>query len=123
VPQNYHDFPLNVGEWLYVLTQEVTVNVPAAQKDVNVENDAAFSSGMPVWIKDSAHSEWGKVASVLGNVVTLQANLQYSYFTAKDATIDLPDIDFGRAAFAAAFDIEYLYEAYPGSFRFRKLLY
>ena len=67
---------------------------------------------MPVWVKDSAHSEWNQVASVLGNVVTLSANLQNTYYTAKGAEIDHPDTDFGRAAFAAAFAIEYLCEAY-----------
>lgn len=67
---------------------------------------------MPVWIRDSAHSEWNEVDSVLGNVVTLRANLQTTYWVAKGAHVDHPDPSFGRAAFAAAFATEYLCDAY-----------
>ncbi len=67
---------------------------------------------MPVWIKDSAHSEWNEVDSVVGNVVTMKTNLTYTYYVAKGAIVDYPDATFGKAAFAAAFSVEYLYEAY-----------
>ncbi|MDD2778453.1 MAG: hypothetical protein PHI16_06165, partial [Methanocellales archaeon] len=112
VPQNYHDFCYYIGEWLYVATAEVSLDAPAAQKNVTVEDGSVFAAGMPVWIKDSAHSEWNEVASVLGDVVTMVNNLQYTYYIAKDAEIDHPDATFGKAAFAAAFALEYLYEAY-----------
>ncbi len=67
---------------------------------------------MPVWIKDSAYSEWNEVDSVLGDVVTMKTNLAHTYYIAKDAEVDHPDTTYGRAAFAAAFATEYLYEAY-----------
>ena len=112
MPQNYHDFVFYIGEWLYVATADVTLDAPAAQKDVTVEDGSLFAADMPVWIKDSAHSEWNEVDSVLGNVVTMKTNLQYTYYTAKGAVVDHTDLSFGRAAFAAAFALEYLYEAY-----------
>ena len=112
MPQDYHDFCLYFGEWLYAVTADVILDAPEAQKNMTVENGALFAANMPVWIKDSAHSEWNYVDSVLDNVVTLKNNLQYTYYVAKGAEVDHPDTSFGKAAFASAFALEYLYEAY-----------
>lgn len=112
VPQSYHDFIYYYSPWLYVITTTMTSDAAASQKNVAVVDGTLFSANMPVQIYDSVHSEWNEVDSVALNVVTMKNNLANTYYTAKGGTVDHPEIAYGKAAFAAAFAIEYLCEAY-----------
>jgi hypothetical protein len=93
----------------------MTQNASAGQKDVTVADGSKFQAGFPVEIKDDAHSEWNTVASIAGNVLTMQNNLAYTYYVAKNGKVEGPDPSFGRGAFPAAFAIDFLYEAYSAS--------
>ena len=112
VPDAYYQFVMHYAPYFYVITTAMTADPPSGQKNVTVASGALLSAGMPVEIKDSAHSEWNEVDSVLGNVVTMVNNLAYTYYVAKGGTVDHPDIAYGKGAFPAAFAIEFLYEAY-----------
>jgi len=106
---------MHYAPWFYVLTTAMAADPPGGQKDILVTDGMQFSANMPAEIKDSAHSEWNEVDSVLGNVVTMKNNLAYTYYVAKGGTVDHPDISFMKGAFPAAFAIEFLYEAYSAS--------
>ncbi|MCJ7763191.1 hypothetical protein MUP38_07045 [Candidatus Bathyarchaeota archaeon] len=111
-PQAYYDFVYYYAPWYYVLSALITGDATAGQKEVTVTNGALFLAGMPVEIKDSAHSEWNTVDSVLVNVVTMTTNLAYTYYVAKDGAVDHPDIAYGKGTFPAAFAIEFFYDYY-----------
>jgi len=113
VAEAYYEFVMHYAPWFYVITTAMTEDAAAEQKDVTVADGTKFSAGMPVEIKDSAHSEWNEVDSVAGNVVTMKNNLAYTYYVAKGGTVDHGDNSFGKGAFPAAFGIEFLSEAYP----------
>jgi hypothetical protein len=106
---------MHYAPWFYVITTAMAADPPAGQKNVTVTDGSKFSVGMPVEIKDSAHSEWNEVDSINGNVLTMKNNLQYTYYVNKGGTVDHPDKDYGKGAFPAAFAIEFLYEAYSAS--------
>lgn len=112
VPDAYYEFAMNYAPWYYVVPATLVADAPSGQEDVTVTDGSKFSADMPCEIKDSAHSEWNEVDSVLGDVVTMKNNLAYTYYVAKGATVDHGDKDFGKGAFPAAFAIEFLYEAY-----------
>lgn len=115
VPSAYYEYIMHYAPWYYVLTAAMAADPPGGQKDVLVTDGTQFSANMPAEIKDSAHSEWNEVDSVLGNVVTMKNNLAYTYYVAKGGTVDHADISFGKGAFPAAFAIEFLTEAYSAS--------
>lgn len=115
VPTAYYDYVMQYAPWLYVVTTAMTADPPAGQKNVSVADGTKFSAGMHVEIKDSAHSEWNEVDSILGNVVTMKNNLAHTYYVAKGGTVDHGDTQYGKASFAAAFAIEFLYEAYSAT--------
>ncbi len=102
VPQAYHDFCYYYAPWLYITSATLTGNAAAGQKDIAVPDGTAFQANMPVEIKDNVHSEWNEVDSVLVNVVTLKTNLSHTYYTAKGAVAEHPDLAFGKTCFQAA---------------------
>ena len=95
--------------------QALTQDASSGQKSVTVSDGTKFQSGYPVQIKDNSNSEWNTVASVNGNVLTMQNNLSYAYFVAKSGVVEGPDPAFGRGAFPAAFAIDFLYQAYSST--------
>jgi len=115
VPQSYYDFIMHYAPYFYVIPTNMTQNASAGQKDVTVADGSKFKVEYPVQIQDDAHSEWNSVASINGNVLTMQNNLQYTYYVAKNGKVEGPDPSFGRGAFPAAFAIDFLYEAYSAS--------
>jgi hypothetical protein len=106
---------MHYAPWFYAITTAMAADPPAGQKNVTVTDGAKFSADMQVEIKDSAHSEWNEVDSVAGNVVTMKNNLAYTYYVAKGGTVDHGDKTYGKGAFAAAFAIEFLCEAYSAT--------
>ncbi|MBT0160775.1 hypothetical protein G4O51_12415 [Candidatus Bathyarchaeota archaeon A05DMB-2] len=112
VPNAYYDFVMQYAPYFYVIATKMSQDPPSGQKDVVVEDGSKFQVGYPVEIKDDAHAEWNKVASINGNVLTMENNLQYTYYVAKNGKVEGPNPDFGRGAFPAAFAIDFLYEAY-----------
>ncbi len=112
VPDAYFQFVMHYAPYYYVVPTNLAADAAAGQKNVTVADGSKFQADFPVEIKDSAHSEWSEVESVLGNVVTLKNNLANSYFIAKAGLMEGPDPAFGRGTFAAAFAIEFLCEAY-----------
>jgi hypothetical protein len=112
VPDAYFQFVMHYAPYYYVVPTNLAADAAAGQRNVTVADGSKFQADFPVEIKDSAHSEWGEVESVLGNVVTLKSNLANSYYIAKAALMEGPDPAFGRGTFAAAFAIEFLCEAY-----------
>ena len=112
VPDAYFQFVMHYAPYYYVVPTNLAADAAAGQKNVTVADGSKFKADFPVEIKDSAHSEWGEVESVLGNVVTIKSNLANSYFVSKAGLMEGPDPAFGRGTFAAAFAIEFLYEAY-----------
>jgi len=115
VPQAYYDFIMHYAPYFYVIPTLMTVDASAGQKNVTVADGSKFQAGYLVEIKDDAHSEWNTVASVAGNVVTMQNNLAYTYYVAKNGKVEGPDPAYGKGAFPAAFAIDFLYEAYSAS--------
>jgi len=115
VPNSYYEFVMNYAPWYYVVPTALAADAPSGQKDVTVADGSKFSADMPCEIKDSAHSEWNEVDSVLGNVVTMKNNLAYTYYVAKGGIVEHGDKDFGKGAFPAAFAIEFLYEAHSAA--------
>jgi hypothetical protein len=115
IPDAYYQFVMHYAPWFYVVTTSMAADPPAGQKNVTVMDGTKFQSGMVVEIKDSAHSEWNDVDSILGNIVTMKNNLVYTYYVAKGGTVDHGDLDFGKGVFPAAFAIEFLYEAYSAA--------
>jgi hypothetical protein len=115
VPQSYYDFIMKYAPYFYVIPTAITVDAPSGQKNVTVSDGTKFQANYPVQIMDDVHSEWNTVASVAGNVVTMQNNLAYTYYVAKNGKVEGPDPSFGRGAFPAAFAIDFLYQAYSTS--------
>jgi len=115
VPQSYYDFIMHYAPYFYVIPTAITVDAPSGQKNVTVADGTKFLSGYPVQIFDDAHSEWNTVASVAGNVVTMQNNLAYTYYVDKNGKVEDPDPAYGRGVFSAAFAIDFLYQAYSSS--------
>ncbi len=112
VPSAYFEFVMHYAPFFYIIPTNMTVDAAAGQKVVAVADGSKFQEDFPVQIKDSAHSEWNEVHSVLGNVVTLKNNLASTYYVAKGGLVEGPDPAFGRGAFAAAFAIEFLDAAF-----------
>lgn len=112
VPESYYQFVTHYAPYFYVIATAMAMDPPAGQKNVTVVDGSKFQSGYPVEIKDDAHSEWNRVAAVNGNVLTMENDLQYTYYVAKNGRVEGPDPDFGRGTFPAAFAIDFLYEAY-----------
>jgi len=112
VPSAYYDFVMQYAPYYYVIATAMAQDPPSGQKDVTVEDGSKFQVGYPVEVKDDAHSEWNKVAGINGNVLTMENNLQYTYYVAKNGRVEGPDLAFGRGAFPAAFAIDFLHEAY-----------
>jgi len=112
VPQSYYDFVMHYAPYYYVKTTAMTSSPPSGQKNVAVANGANFQAGYPVQIYDNNNSEWNVVASVNGNTLTMQNNLQNTYYTTAGGSVDGPDPAYGQGAFPAAFAIDFLYLAY-----------
>jgi len=112
VPDAYYEFVMHYAPFYYVVPTVLAIDASAGQKDVTVSDGSKFLANFPVQLKDSAHSEWAEVQSVLGNVVTMKNNLANTYYVSKGGLVEGPDPAFGRGAFAAAFAIDFLYEAY-----------
>ena len=115
VPQSYYDFIMQYAPYFYVNPTAITADAPSNQKNVTVADGTKFQANYPVQISDDAHSEWNKVASINGNVLTMQNNLAYTYYVAKNGKVEDPDPAFGKGAFPAAFAIDFLYQAYSAS--------
>jgi len=112
VPEAYYQFIMHYAPYFYVIATAMAQDPPAGQKNVVVEDGSKFQVGYPVEIKDDAHAEWNKVASINGNTLTMENNLQYTYYVNKNGRVEGPDPDFGRGAFPAAFAVDFLYQAY-----------
>jgi len=115
VPQAYYEFIIKYAPYFYVIPTVMTQDSPAGQKNVTVADGSNFQVGYPVEIKDDAHSEWNTVATINGNILTMQNNLQHAYYVSKNGKVESPDPDYGRGAFPAAFAIDFLYMAYSAS--------
>jgi len=112
VPEAYYQFITHYAPYFYVIATKMAQDPPSGQKNVTVADHSKFRAGYPVEIKDDAHAEWNKVASISGNVLTMENNLQYTYYVNKNGKVEGPDPAYGRGAFPAAFAIDFLYEAY-----------
>ena len=115
VPQAYYDFVMNYAPYFYVIPTSLAQDASSGQKNVTISDGSMFQSGYPVQIKDNSNSEWNTVASVNGNVLTMQNNLAYTYSVAKSGVVEGPDPAFGRGAFPTAFAIDFLYQAYSST--------
>jgi hypothetical protein len=115
VPEAYYQFIMHYAPYFYVIATAMTADPPSGQKNVTVADGSKFQAGYPVEIKDDAHAEWNKVASISGNVLTMETNFQQTYYVAKNGKVEGPDPAYGRGAFPAAFAIDFLYEAYYAS--------
>jgi hypothetical protein len=115
VPQTYYDFVMHYAPYFYVVPTGLAQDASSGQKNVTISDGSMFQSGYPVQIKDNSNSEWNTVASVNGNVLTMQNNLAYTYFVAKSGVVEGPDPAFGKGAFPAAFAIDFLYQAYSST--------
>jgi len=115
VPEAYYQFIMHYAPYFYVIATAMSQDPPSGQKNVTVADGTKFQVGYSVEIKDDAHGEWNKVASINGNVLTMENNLQYTYYVAKNGKVEGPDPAYGRGAFPAAFAIDFLYEAYSAS--------
>jgi len=112
VPEAYYEFVVHYAPYFYVIPTAMAMDPPAGQKNVTVVDGSKFRVGYPVEIRDDAHSEWNRVAEVNGNVLTMENDLQYTYYVNKNGRVEGPDPAFGRGAFPAAFAINFLYDAY-----------
>ncbi len=112
VPDIYFEFVMHYAPWFYIVTTPMSADPPAGQKNITVIDGTKFSEDMPCQIKDSAHSEWNEVETVNGNTVTMKNNLQFTYYIAKEGAVEHGDKYYGKGTFAAAFALEFLYEAY-----------
>ncbi|MBC7129731.1 hypothetical protein H5T51_00735, partial [Candidatus Bathyarchaeota archaeon] len=115
VPEAYYEFVMHYAPYFYVIATAMAMDPPAGQYNVTVVDGSRFQAGYPVEIKDNSHSEWNRVATVNGNVLTMENPLQYTYYVANGGKVEGPDPDFGRGAFPAAFAIDFLYEAYSSA--------
>ena len=112
VPEAYYQFIMHYAPYFYVIPTKITTDAASGQKNVTVADGTKFKVDYPVEIKDDAHSEWNKVASISGNTLTMENNLQYTYYINKNGKVEGPDPAYGKGAFPAAFAIDFLYEAY-----------
>jgi hypothetical protein len=112
VPEAYYQFIMRYAPYFYVIATKMSQDPPAGQKNVTVVDGSKFKVGYTIEVKDDAHAEWNKVASINGNTLTMENNLQYTYYVAKNGKVEGPDPAYGRGAFPAAFAIDFLYEAY-----------
>ncbi|MGF3536926.1 MAG: hypothetical protein ACQXXE_08785 [Candidatus Bathyarchaeia archaeon] len=99
VPEAYYQFIMHYAPYFYVIATKMAQDPPAGQKNVTVADGSKFQVGYPVEIKDDAHSEWNRVAAVNGNVLTMENNLQYTYYVNKNGRVEGPDPAYGRGAF------------------------
>jgi hypothetical protein len=112
VPEAYYQFIMHYAPYFYVIAMKMAQDPPSGQKNVTVVDGSKFRVGYPVEIKDNAHAEWNQVASINGNILTMENNLQHTYYVNKNGRVEGPDPAYGRGAFPAAFAIDFLYEAY-----------
>jgi hypothetical protein len=103
---------MHYAPYFYVIPTLMTADSLAGQKNVTVADGTKFQAGFPVQIYDNSNSEWNVVASVNGNVVTMQNNLVNTYHVANGGTVEGPDPAYGQGVFPAAFAIDFLYQAY-----------
>ena len=103
---------MHYAPYFYVIATAMAQDPPAGQKNVTLTDSSKFQVGYPVEIKDDAHAEWNQVASINGNILTMENNLQHTYYVNKNGRVEGPDPAYGRGAFPAAFAIDFLYEAY-----------
>jgi hypothetical protein len=115
VPQTYYDFVMHYAPYFYVITTAMSQDASSGQKNVTVADGTKFQAGFPVKIYDNSNSEWNVVGSVDGNILTMQNNLAYTYHVANGGSVDGPDPSFGQGVMAAAFAIDFLYQAYSSS--------
>jgi len=115
VPEAYYQFITHYAPYFYVIATKMAQDPPSGQKNVTVVDGSKFRVGYPVEIKDDAHAEWNKVASISGNVLTMENNLQYTYYVNKNGKVEGPDPAYRRGAFPAAFAIDFLYQAYSAT--------
>jgi hypothetical protein len=115
VPEAYYQFIMHYAPYFYVIPTKLSQDASSGQKNVTVADGSKFQVNYPVEIKDDAHSEWNTVASIAGNVLTMQNNLAYTYYVAKNGSVEGPDPAYGKGAFPASFAIDFLYEAYSAS--------
>lgn len=107
------------------IASDMGANASSGQKNVTVKDGTLFTAGETVVIKDSVSRETNTVASVAGNVVTMQNNLANNYTTANSAfvknttdsvdLVDFPilinlDSDSSLASYARsdAYDISFI---------------
>ena len=80
-----HRIDLTIDHDLVGVTQKLASDAASGQKDIVVQNGAAYAADDSIVIKDSSNRETGTVASVAGNTVTLVDNLAAAYTTANKA--------------------------------------
>jgi hypothetical protein len=112
IPETYYQFVMHYAPYFYVIPTKLANDASSGQKNVTVSDGTKFKVGYPVEIKDDAHAEWNKVASISGNTLTMENNLAYAYYVNKNGKVEGPDPAYDRGAFPAAFAIDFLYEAY-----------
>ncbi len=69
------------------IISDMASNANSGQKDITVKDGTLFANGETVVIKDSVSRETNTVASVAGNVVTMQNNLANTYTTANSGFV------------------------------------
>ncbi len=95
VPDAYFQFVMHYARFVYVVPTALSV-AGAGQKDVTVADGVNFEAGYPVQISDSNGSEWNTVSLVVGNVVTMENNLQRTYYAANGGKVEGPQPAYGR---------------------------
>ncbi len=111
VPDIYFQFVMHYAPFVYVVPT-VLSSATIGQKTVTVADGSKFEAGYPVQISDSGGSEWNTVASVLGNVVTMENNLQRTYYAANAGKVEGPEPAYGRGVMSASFAVDFLTQAY-----------
>ena len=111
VPDAYFQFIMHYAPFVYVVPTALSV-AAVGQKDVTVADGANFEAGYPVQISDSNGSEWNTVSLVVGNVVTMENNLQRTYYAANGGKVEGPQPAYGRGVMSASFAIDFLSQAY-----------
>jgi hypothetical protein len=114
VPDAYFQFIMHYAPFVYVIPTAIGSDAAAGQKNVTVTTGANFESGYPVQISDGLNSEWNLVSSVVGNVVTMQNNLQHTYHAAA-GKVEGPEPAYGRGVMSASFALDFLVQAYSAS--------
>jgi len=69
------------------IISDIASDANSGQKNITVKDGTLFTAGETVVIKDSLGRETNTVASVAGNVVTMQNNLSYNYTTANSGFV------------------------------------